>query len=158
MTKHLPTSNGLFILIDDGDFDRASQHSWPLNAQGYPHATINGESVTLHTWLVGAQKGEEVDHKNHNTLDCRRENLRRCTKSQNMANMRTPRSNTTGFKGVTLDKRVGRYTARIKVNQHHMHIGNFATAKEAARAYDEKALEYFGEFAWLNFPQEGSLR
>ena len=148
--KLLLTAKGLLILIDDQDFDRASQHSWCPDDKGYAKATIEQEQVLLHRWLVGAQEGEEVDHKNHYTLDCRRENLRRCTKSQNMANMKTPKNNTTGFKGVTYDKRVDRYTARIKVNRHHMHLGSFATAEDAAIAYNHAALDWFGEFAYFN--------
>jgi hypothetical protein len=150
MTKQLPTPQGIFILVSDEDYERASQHSWPLDSRGYAHATIKQKNVLLHRWLVGAREGEEVDHKNHNTLDCRRENLRRCTKSQNMANMRIPRNNTTGFKGVTYDKRVNRFTARIKVNRHHRHLGSFVTAEEAAVAYNFAALESFGEFAYFN--------
>jgi hypothetical protein len=148
--KLLPTSKGFLILIDDIDFDRASRHSWCPDEQGYSKATIKQEQVMLHRWLVGAQDGEEVDHKNHNTFDCRRDNLRRCTKSQNMANMKTPKNNTTGFKGVTFDKRVNRYTARIKVNRHHRHLGSFITAEDAAIAYNHAALASFGEFAYFN--------
>lgn len=150
MTMLLPTAQGIFILVDDQDFDRAIQHGWSLDPRGYAHAKIEQETVLLHRWLVGAQKGEEVDHKNHNTLDCRRENLRRCTKSQNMANMKTPRSNTTGFKGVTYDKRVNRYTARIKVNQKHLHLGSFLTAEDAGIVYNHAAKQHFGEFALFN--------
>lgn len=109
----------------------------------------------MHREIMVAPSGQYVDHVNGNKLDNRRENLRMCSNSQNMANRRAPRVNRSGFKGVHFFKRDGTWRAAITQDYKTKHIGYYATPEEAARAYDIKARELFGEFAQLNFP-EGS--
>ncbi|MEN6337259.1 MAG: AP2 domain-containing protein [Phycisphaerales bacterium] len=58
------------------------------------------------------------------------------------------------FKGVWFEKRVGKWRATIHIKGKSIWIGHFATEEEAARAYDRRAVELFGEFARLNFPEE----
>lgn len=57
---------------------------------------------------------------------------------------------TSEYIGVSRDKT--KWTARIKYNKKQMHIGNFETEAEAAQAYDNKAIELYGESAKINFP------
>jgi len=85
-----------------------------------------------------------LDHHNGNKLDCRRNNLRRATMSQQ--NQNRPATCISGFKGV-YPRRGG---FRAVCNGEH--IGDFSTAKEAALAYDTRAKRQFGRFARLNFP------
>lgn len=95
-----------------------------------------------------------VDHKNRNSLDNRRSNLRPCTPNQNRANSEKTYSNTSGYKGVTWDKEAcesNPWRARICKDRIVINIGRFATAKEAALAYDREAHKLFGEFANPNF-------
>jgi hypothetical protein len=91
-----------------------------------------------------------------NGLDNRRSNLRPATPSQNSGNARRPSDNTSGFKGVTFYGRTGRWRAYIGGHLRQRHLGYFRTAEEAARAYDEAAIDTWGEFAHLNFPKEHS--
>ncbi|MBN1508419.1 MAG: hypothetical protein JW955_16340 [Sedimentisphaerales bacterium] len=51
-------------------------------------------------------------------------------------------------------KKTGKYSAQIQRDGKITRLGTFDTAIEAARAYDAKALELFGQFARLNLPQE----
>jgi len=87
-----------------------------------------------------------VDHTNLNGEDNRWTNLRLATYSQNAANSFARPSNVP-LKGVTLEKRTGRYFARIKINYQNIHLGTFDTAEEAHAAYVAAAQKYFGEFA-----------
>lgn len=98
-------------------------------------------------------KGMLVDHKNQNTFDCRRSNLRPCTKSENSRN-RGPQVNNSsncGYKGVAKYEE-DYYRAQIALDGKTKCIGFFTTPKQAALAYDIYAKRYHGEFAVINFP------
>lgn len=154
--KQIELTKGKFALVDDEDFEKVSQYKWCFN-QGY---VIRGkwnkgktDAIAMHRFIMNAQKGELVDHINHNGLDNRRQNLRIATRQQNAINSFKPINNTSGYKGVNYMKgegRVKRWRAVIKFNQKYIHIGYFMDAIEASRAYDKKAKELFGEFAYLN--------
>jgi hypothetical protein len=93
-----------------------------------------------------------VDHTNTNSLDNRRANLRLATPSQNSCNSRRDKSNTySRFRGVSFSKRKGKWFAAIRANGKKIWLGYFQTELDAARAYDEAARKYHGEFARLNF-------
>lgn len=91
-----------------------------------------------------------IDHIDGNKLNNSFENLRECTNAQNAYNSKTPKSNTSGFKGVSLDKRYNKWAAYIRFNYRRKGLGYFNTKEEAARAYNQAAIQYFGEFAKLN--------
>jgi hypothetical protein len=93
----------------------------------------------------------DTDHINHNKLDNRKENLRICTEAENVHNTRISRNNTSGYKGVTFHKRDKKWQTQIRSGQGKRYLGYFNTAEEAAKNYDEKAKEAFGEFARTNF-------
>lgn len=105
-------------------------------------------------WLFvyGQWPSAAIDHKDGDFTNNRIENLRLCTQSQNLGNRRG-HSRKGYFKGVTL-RRSGRYEAAICLDYRQIYLGTYATAEEAARAYDAAAVEHFGEFARLNFPNE----
>jgi len=98
---------------------------------------------------------KEVDHRDLNKMNNRRDNLRICTPSQNCANRRG-RLSKSGYRGVssiTTGKK--RWRAYISRNGKQKRcLGYFYTAVEAAKAYDLAAIEHWGEFASLNFPKE----
>ena len=109
----------------------------------------------MHRIIANAKEGESVDHVNGNPLDNRKENLRVCTMSQNLANQKLRKDSTSGFKGVSKNQsKTNPWRAYInrkdgkKTKQYH--LGLFKTPEEAARAYNEKAKELFGDFAKLN--------
>lgn len=93
--------------------------------------------------------GKIVDHRNKISLDCRRSNLREADKSKNMCNSGKRRNNTSGYKGVTWDKRRSIWIAQIALNKKHYNLGDFATKEEAYAAYCKAALSLHGEFANL---------
>ena len=153
-----PTHGKHKILIDDQDWDEASKHKWYLH-RGYTHNTLyartnTGKYHTLHRLVLKAPKGSMIDHINGNGLDNRRENLRFCTKQQNQANQKQNKGNSSGYKGVAEASNCSKWRAYIRHNYKQIHLGNHNTPEEAARAYDAKAKELYGEFARLNFPEE----
>lgn len=90
---------------------------------------------------------EQVDHINGNGLDNRRENLRLATASQNCANQRKPKNNTTEYKGVTYYPRHKQYVARIMIEGKRKFLGLFKTKEQAHEACCEARKQYHGEYA-----------
>lgn len=156
----VPLTQGKVAMIDDEDAERVLAHKWTLltiNRKGkvtyYARRCLWGKtkqkSLLLHRFILDAPDGAQVDHKNLDGLDNRRENLRLATNAQNHCNIPT-RPGCAGFRGVYM--RYKRYGAQIKVDGEQIRVGPFKTAEEAARAYDLLARHYHGEFATLNFP------
>jgi hypothetical protein len=106
-------------------------------------------------WPDEPQSWQCIDLANGNGLDCRRANIRRATRSQDRANEGPKRTNTSGYKGVYWKKSHNRWVAMIGVQGKTIYLGAFASAPEAAQAYDEAAERYYGEFAWLNRDHDG---
>ena len=160
MTKEIELTQGRVARVDDEDFDWLNQWKWCLSKlyNGKKQYATRGKcggsktkTLLMHRLIINAKKDEHVDHRNGDGLDNRRSNLRICTMSQNQANRGPTKANTSGFKGVSPDRR-GRWRARVKVNGKQKALGSFATPEEAAIAYDREARAVFGEFARLNFP------
>ncbi len=111
------------------------------------------KKVRMHREIMNAPDGLLVDHQNGKTLDNRRSNLRLATHSQNMCNKpKTSTKSTSRFRGVYLDKRKGRWVAKIQINRKCIWLGHFDNEIDAARVYDTAAKKHHGEFARLNFP------
>lgn len=146
-------NRGRFALVDDEDFDRVSKIHWFVNDNGYAMAGgFHGmpTRARMHRFILGKKAGKYTDHINGDKLDNQRANLRVCTNAQNMRNIPPKKQNTSGFKGVTWQEDCKRWKAQIKVNYKNIHIGIFKIKEDAARAYNEAALKYFGKFAWIN--------
>jgi UDP-N-acetylglucosamine--N-acetylmuramyl-(pentapeptide) pyrophosphoryl-undecaprenol N-acetylglucosamine transferase len=147
--------NGRAVIVDAADYEWLSRYSWRATGgeSGYAVATIKGKKVLMHRLILNAPPHLLVDHYNGNKQDNRRCNVRLCTRSQNSRNVRKSRG-TSRFKGVWWDKRLRKWVASIRCRGKRIRLGVFTDEAEAARAYDRKAIELFGEFARLNFPQK----
>ena len=143
--------NGGVALIDDADIHLVSGYRW-RNLQGYAFAMIDRKLVSMHSLLLDVDQGLLRDHKNGNTLDNRRLNLRAATKAQNARNSKLRVDNTSGFKGVYWNKQYQKWKAQIRIGSKRIFLGRFDDPSIAAKAYDNAAIRYFGEFARLNFP------
>lgn len=141
---------GKFAIIDDCDYSKIKgQRLWMIRS-GYVVTYVHKKgNVYLHRLITGASKGKNVDHINHNKLDNRRSNLRICTDEQNQANRIKNMDNTSGYKGVTKNRRM--WVARISIKGKLKHLGIFKEKIQAAKAYDYKAKELWGEYAHTNF-------
>jgi len=136
-----------YAIVDKEDA-WVDKQKWSLSKRGYP---ATGRGATLHHAIMGKpEKGMCVDHINRDRLDCRKENLRFVSYSENAQNISKQKNNTSGYRGVTKIKPSGRWHAMVKVNYKNIHLGNFIDKEEAARAYNKAAKQYFGEFAVLN--------
>jgi hypothetical protein len=95
-------------------------------------------------------KDKKVDHKDRNGLNNQRSNLRIATDSQSNSNQGKRKNNTSGYTGVTEDKRRNKWVANIRVKGKQSFLGIFTNKKDAARAYNEAAIKCRGPFAVLN--------
>lgn len=154
-TREVPLSQGYVALVDAADYERVAAHSWRYVLTGYAAGRVEGANVFMHRWIVDAPDGVEVDHRDRNRLDNRRRNLRFATRSQNAANCgKRGVASASRFKGVAWRKDRECWSASIMLNVRGISLGNYDSERDAAKAYDAAALQYFGEFAVLNLPEE----
>ena len=151
--KTIPLGDGFYAYVDAADYGWLSQWNWHLQG-GYAARWKNGRWAFMHREILQPSKGKIVDHKNHNKLDNTRDNLRACTRQENMQNKAKQRGTSSRFKGVSYCKRRRKWRADLYWNGKYLSLGYFDEEVQAARAYDHKAVECFGEFANLNFPEE----
>lgn len=95
-------------------------------------------------------EGMQIDHIDRDTLYIHPDNLRLATNSQNQFNKGPQRNNTSGFKGVYWSEYHRNWRALIRADGKKKHLGCFTNKLDAARAYNEAALKYHGEYAYLN--------
>jgi hypothetical protein len=164
---YINISQGQVAIIDLEDLERVDKEytgSWYAGYDKKPKTFYvfgklnigNGKrkTISLHRFIMEATDSRiQVDHKNHNGLDNTRENLRLCTRQENQQN-RNSRTGTSNYKGLYWNKRASKWHAQIRFSGYLINIGYFTNETDAAKAYDRKALELFGEFAYLNFPEE----
>lgn len=160
-SRTIKLSNGSSTLVSAEDYEKVKDYTWRETRNGYAITSIGGRlnkrEILMHRLITGAVKGEWVDHKNHNKLDNRRDNLRLCTASQNIGNSNLRADNTSGYKGVTLHTINGNWISRIMVEGKTIHLGVFDNPHDAARMYNFWALDIFGEFAKLNVVEEAAV-
>ena len=127
-----------------------------LNKRGYYYVTLckNGKTTTktIHrlvaeTFITNPENKECIDHIDNNPTNSNVSNLRWCSLSENQHNRAKNCNNTSGYKGVSFNKRNQKYHAQIRLNGKRIHIGLFKTAEEAYEAYKQKAIELHKEFA-----------
>jgi len=148
---------GKFAIVDDVDYEHLVKIKWYANLDGYAvkRSRWSSESALMHRYLMGTPDGLQVDHINGDRLDNRRCNLRLCNTAQNNRNMRPgARKGSSRFKGVHWCTTRRKWCAMIKDDHRRYNLGRFSSEIEAARAYDRKASELFGEFFRPNFPEE----
>lgn len=146
--KFIELGHGNKAIIDDDDFDRVNQYKWYLSAYGY--ACTSRGRVYLHRFVLNYTGRKVIDHIDRNSLNNQKDNLRICTRSQNIRNS-NKRQGSSRYKGVRWHKGTGKWNARITFNYREYHLGLFSSEIAAAKAYDRKAKELFKEYASLNF-------
>jgi hypothetical protein len=165
VTRIIRLASGEVTLLDEDDYERLKGYRYRKVSGGYAMRTIyaGGKETgrLLHRDILDVPEGMEVDHKDGDPLNNTKANLRVCTRSQNHANRKKParrQGKTSRYRGVFFNRQPVTakrpWWATIGKDRKQRYIGAFATEDEAARAYDRKALELFGEFASLNFPGE----
>lgn len=152
--KQIELTQGKFALVDDEDFEYLNQFSWYTEKRNktFYARTVNDKrkKIYMHRFILGITNPKQlIDHVDLNGLNCQRNNLRLCTRSQNNTNRRSWGSSK--YLGVCWDKSRSLWIASIKYGGRHYIIGRFANEIDAAKAYDARAIINHGEFANPNF-------
>ena len=151
-----------WTIVEQEDYYRLSKYNWHLNDNGatkiYAARSIRIgpgklKTVRMHREIMDFPEGMLVDHKNGDTLDNRRSNLRLATHAQNARNSRKKENTSSKYFGLTFDWKRNKWAVRITFQNKSIWLGKYDNEIEAARVYDEAAKKYFGEFAHLNFPE-----
>ena len=154
--KRIPLTKDHYAIVDDDDYPELIRYRWHLQSRGYAaRNSRKGERdkrtlILMHVQIMRPRRGQLCDHVNHNRLDNRRVNLRRCNHSENQYNRKVGLNSTSGYKGVGFSKIFGVWRAHIVVRGRTIFGGSFGTAKEAAVAYNKLAKKHHGRFARLN--------
>lgn len=155
---HGKLGEGLYAFVDDEDYDLISSLRWFATGrrQGQYYARHDKRAgkflivVQMHRLLMGNPKEYQVDHVDGNPLNNQKANLRLSSLPQNIRNRQKLSSNTSGYKGVVYRPGWNKWRARISIDGHRIHLGDFETREAAARAYNDAALTHHAEFACLN--------
>lgn len=155
--KEIKLKNGMVALVDDEDYEYLNQFKWHVLKVGFTFyacrstKSVNGghHTILMHWDVMG---GKWIDHRDHNGLNNQRSNLRFCTQAENLMNRKPCFNSKIKYKGVFPQTGKG-FRSIIQVNKKQIYIGTFETPEEAAIAYDKKAYELNGDFAYLNFPE-----
>lgn len=143
--KLIELTKGMFAIVDEQDFESTEDVSWHYSICSEFGYAKNGNRGYLHRWLTKAPKGKEVDHINHDTLDCRRSNLRICDRSQNTFNHPKRKTNKSGHVGVWQSKD-GRWHAEIMRNYKKIQLGSSMDKEKVITLRKEAEQEVFEDF------------
>lgn len=139
-------NNICHAIIDIEDYDNVKLYKWSLSKK-HIHSKRAG---WLHRFILNSECGCIVDHKNRNGLDNRKCNLRSTNASLNAANSKLNSRNSSGFKGVSWFKNAKLWRSCITVDGKFISLGYHKNQEDAAIAYDNAALKYFGNHAATN--------
>ncbi len=143
------------VYADDDILTKYAQHSAYLTQESRVRICIDNKYHYLHKVVLPVEG--LIDHKNRNPSDNRRANLRLATGNQNQGNSSKRIDNTSGYKGVHLEKRTNKWVAQISIKGIRTYLGTYLSKELAALAYNKAALSHFGEFANLNNLEERGL-
>ena len=159
MVKEIKCFGGEIVLVDDEDYPLLSRHVWYMTGfkhRQYAAAKIHHtdgkiRNICMHNMIIGI--AANVDHKDNDTMNCQKDNLRPATRNENEWNkgkQKTARGKpcSSKYKGVSLVN--GMWRAQIKRNGVMYHLGQYRIEEDAARAYNKKAEELSGKFLWVN--------
>jgi hypothetical protein len=158
LMREIPLTRNMVAIVDDADYEWLMQWKWSAHWKKSTRSFAavrneGGRTVAMHREILGLKFGDPIqgDHDNHDTLDNRRQNLRRANHRQQGFNRRRHRDSGSEFKGVRFHKHTGKYMARIAHGGKELYLGQRDTAKAAyEELYVPAALKYHGEFACLN--------
>lgn len=156
MTASITLTQDYICLVSDADREWLRQWRWctSVSGGGRPYARRSRDGVYMHRLIVGAPRHLVVDHRDNDSLNNTRANLRLTTVNRNTQwSLRcSARSGYLGVQERQAKNGTKRYRVRFSDGRKEVGVGTFGCPVEAARAYDEAAVAAHGPFAATNFP------
>lgn len=166
-------TQGMVAIIDKEDYGKVCSYKWfAVRSRGNYYAAahgVNRETIKMHRVIMGVVNSKIIcDHKDHNGLNNRKENIRICSNSENVKNTTSRKNTTSKYLGVcykptrkrklksghySISEYTKKWVAQIQCNGKKFFIGRFLEEKQAALAYNKAATEKFNDFANLNIIQ-----
>jgi AP2 domain/HNH endonuclease len=140
------------VLIDMEDLEKVRPYRWYITRDRYIRGEnhLTGHETEMSRLILPCSDNKVIDHKNRDTLNNTKENLRVADKIQNAYNSIKREGCNSKFKGVSFRKNRGKWRAYITADKTTIHLGTFNSEIEAAIAYNKSAIKLHGEFAKLN--------
>jgi len=140
-----------YFIFDKEDHKIIKNYYWypefHTNGRIYFRANLNNKKkVYVHRIIMNTPYGKDIDHKDLNYFDCRKESLRVCSRAENSQNQAKRKNTHNKLKGATFNKKRKKWQAQINVNKKHISLGYFYTEEEAHAAYCVASKKYHGEF------------
>ena len=167
--REIELTQGQVTVVDDEDYEWLNQWKWHAtkgarggfyavrnSARGGSRGTSTGtgigkrHTVWMHRLILHTPKNMESDHKDGDSLNNRKYNLRICTHGQNVFNSNGRKNSSSIYKGVVWDASRSKWKAAIGFNSKLKYLGRYDDEIDAAKVYDKAAVKYFGEFARVN--------
>lgn len=157
--KEIQLTQNKVALVDDEDYWKLSKYKWSIYHWKEYFYAVRYPGIRMHREILGLKKNSKyiADHINRNTLDNRRENLRKVTRSLNGYNSKIRKHNKSGYRGVSWDNGEKKWRACLAINKKTIHCGRFENLFDAAMAYDNFAKKIWGKNAILNFPERKEI-
>ena len=155
MAKEIELTNGMKAIVDDEDYNYLLDYNWRAAKNGRTFYAVFGRRINgkysltwMHRMIMDAKnRKDEVNHVNHNGLDNRKVNLRITTHDKVVIQSQVAIKKGTNHKGISYHKPTNKWRARININGKTTYLGYYINETEAAKAYENKAIELFGEYA-----------
>jgi len=136
-------------IIDSEDIDKIKKYKWYKNTDGYVISTDEyGNFISLHRTVLGIKYNKnnkiQIDHKDRNTLNNRKDNLREATPEQNSRNCSLAKNNKSGITGVHWNRFINAWVAQIKCKDKTIRGGSFYNKEDAIKSRLSLENKYFG--------------
>lgn len=157
---YVPLTKNYSAIIDAEDAELIGQYNWCATEEKRKDGSIckvyakrsirtpGNKIVTqlMHKLILPIESGYEVDHIDGNSLNNRKTNLRKCTRSENARNCKIKYDNKTGVKVVCWAKHAKKFVVKIRFKGKQKHLGYFSSIDEAAEEYAKWSKELHGSF------------
>lgn len=147
-----------FTKVDKKMLPMLSKYNWNTINKGYVKCNFKGKNIMMHRLIMNEDDPNVIiDHKNNDTLDNRKCNLRRATLQMNSMNRTKIKNTSSKYKGVCWEGCKNKWQSYIKMDGKKYLLGYFDNEKQAGELYDLNARKFFKNFANLNFPEKKKL-